>query len=425
MDILEYARSKIRGALDTLDDTAALDFPFQHAREALLELSKTFKSIQQTLDTLGPSNNQDIVKTYCQRALEALTLQLPTIGFIARSTEVSGPVEFHGPFLRLSRQALGSNARLIISSEWEISPNTLIVPELFHNHQFVLVGLPVSESDNALITPLAGHELGHNIWESEKYEDTYVEPIYREIIRLLHDDRVWSKFHIEYNLNDKSQIEGDMFGIMIWENTVAWALAQAQELFCDFIGLLLFRESYLYAFAYLVAPWGFGRSEPRYPAMESRISAMVKAAEAYGIQIPEGYSGHFSASAQGGDEDLLLAVTDEAVQAILPQLIELAKSFISQKNLLPNTNDVDRITGDFKSGVPATNAPGICSILIAGWKLRCSSDNPWGDEYPLAESKSWASTLNELLLKSFEVFEIEQRQQKDTSCLTVQQSLDY
>jgi hypothetical protein len=422
VDILGYARSKIRGVLDTLEEITALDFPFQHAREALLELGKTFKNIEKTLASLGPHNDRETVNTCCHQALEMLTLQLPTIGSIARSTEVSGPVEFHGPFLRIARQAIGPAARLIISSEWEISPNTLIVPELFHNHQFVLVGLPVSESDNGLITPLAGHELGHNIWEKEKFGQTNIKPIYERILALL-QDKYWNEFQKEYRLTNKEQIEGDMFGVMIWENTVAWASAQCQELFCDMIGLLLFRESYLYAFAYLVAPWGFDRSEPRYPSIVNRVATMVTAADAYGIPSPAGFKGSFSAP-ERADEDLLLSICDEAVAQMVPQLIRHAEEFIKQKGLIPSISDTDKIVNDFKRGVPATNASGICSILIAGWRLRCSKENPWGDGYALADAETWPSTLNEILLKSFEVFEIEQRQ-RPQKCSTAQQSLVY
>jgi hypothetical protein len=422
MDILGFARSKIRGVLDTLEEITALDFPFQHAKEALLELSKTFKNIEKTLGSLGPHNDPATVNTCCHQALEMLSLQLPTIGSIARSTEVSGPVEFHGPFLRIARQAIGPTARLIISSEWEISPNTLIVPELFHGHQFVLVGLPVSESDNSLITPLAGHELGHNIWEKEQYSQAVMKPVYEHLLELL-NGKYWNAFQEEYRLTTKEQIEGDMFGVMIWENTIAWASAQCQELFCDMIGLLLFRESYFYAFAYLVAPWGFDRTEPRYPSIENRVAAMVAAADAYGIPTPTGFKNSFSAP-QRSDEDLLLAVCDEAVSLILPQLIKQAEEFISKKALAPDISDADRILQDFKRGVPATKANGICSILIAGWRLRCSKENPWGAGYALADDENWPSTLNEILLKSFEVFEIEQRQ-LPKKCSTAQQSLAY
>jgi hypothetical protein len=423
MNILEFAKSKIQGVLDTLEEIKALDFPFAHATEALLELEHNFADIKSTLDSLGPHNAPLIVQTTCQRALDALARQLPAIGFIARSTEVSGPVEFHGPFLRVVRQAIAKNTRLVISSEWDFSPYTFIFPELFREHQFVLVGLPVSESDNALITPLAGHELGHNVWEQEHYDDVLSGTIYQNV-KLLIEGKFWPRFKDQFGLHDKTQIEGDMFGLAYWENTVPWALAQSEELFCDCIGLLLFREAYLYAFAYLVAPWGFERTERRYPSMRSRIEVMTKAAIDYRISVPTNYSEVFLSPEKVDDTDVLLAISDEATLAISNTLINLADSFVQQKSIAPDITDVASIDKAFRNGIPATGAKSIASILIAGWNLRAQGKPPWTDGYPVTgNSRDWHNTLNELLLKSFEVFEIEQRQ-KTNLCSTTQPSLN-
>lgn len=424
MDTLEFAKSKIQGVLDTLEELKALDFPFVHAIEALSELERNFADIKNTLNSLGPNNTPLIVQTTCQRALDTLAQQLPAIGFVARSTEVSGPVEFHGPFLRIVRQAINQNTRLVISSEWDFSPYTFIFPELFREHQFVLVGLPVSESDNALITPLAGHELGHNIWEQERYDDALSGSVY-ENVKLLIEGKFWPDFKEQFRLQDKTQIEGDLFGISAWENAMAWALAQSQELFCDCIGLLLFREAYLYAFAYLVAPWGFERTERRYPSMHSRIEVMTKAAANYGINVPTGYSDIFLSPERYGDEDVLLAISDEATLALSDSLISLASSFVQQKSLAPDVTDTESISSAFKNGVPATGAKSVTGILIAGCNLRAQGQNPWIDGYPVTgDSKIWHNTLNELLLKSLEVFEIEQRQTSNP-CSTTQPSLSF
>ena len=49
-----------------------------------------------------------------------------------------------------------------------------------------------------------------------------------------------------------------MFCVQFWEQAVAWCLRQAEESFCDFIGVRLFHLSYLDAFAYLLSPGTVG-----------------------------------------------------------------------------------------------------------------------------------------------------------------------
>jgi hypothetical protein len=409
MDILGCAKSKIRGVLDTLDDVIAMDFPFRHSREALEEVKHTFKEIEKTLASLGPKSSPSTVNTNCRRALESISLQLPAIGFIARSTEISGPVEFHGPFLRIVQQAIGSNAKLIISSEWDFSPYTLIFPELFHQ-QIVLVGLPVSESDNALITPLAGHELGHNIWEHESFGRDLQSEVYG-VVRGLIEGKYWTQFKNKFLIKDKSEIEGDMFARSGWENSSEWALAQAEEIFSDIIGLLIFREAYLHAFAYLIAPWGFERTERRYPTMTDRIESMVSASDRSGIRVPEGYSALFTPSETQDADDFLLLISDEAVKQILDKLFDLASQYTQAKSLIQTTEDVSAIVNYFEKCVPAIQAKSISSILNAGWQIRSAGKNPWAHEDAFSnDDEGWHGTLNELLLKSLEVFEIEQRQ---------------
>ena len=246
---------------------------------------------------------------------------------------------------------------------------------------------------------------------------------------LLANGKYWDEFKNRFGLQEKQQIKGDMFGLDAWQSSVALAMAQCQEYFCDFIGLLIFRQSYLYAFAYLLAPWGLPRVEGHYPSIKYRITALIDASIAYKIIIPEQYKELFD---NGSDESSESKIEDEVAVEFISELIDLAQQFMTSRSLVSQNEDVDRIIHDFTRGIPATGAKDIASILNAGWQLRDNGENPWhvrksdpGKQIEFettSESDGWHKTLNELMLKSFEVFEVERRQEQ--KCLIVQPSLN-
>jgi hypothetical protein len=71
------------------------------------------------------------------------------------------------PFLDICKSLVGDKARLILSSEWEYVPYTY-PQNLNELPEFIVIGLPASESDNILVFPAAGHELGHSLWRKEQ-----------------------------------------------------------------------------------------------------------------------------------------------------------------------------------------------------------------------------------------------------------------
>src|SRR3546814_8743121 len=74
------------------------------------------------------------------------------------------------PIKRLVETAVSPDARLIMSSEWKFVPFTYPMT-LDWLPGFALVGGPAPESDNVLIVPLAGHEIGHSAWRSKQLKD--------------------------------------------------------------------------------------------------------------------------------------------------------------------------------------------------------------------------------------------------------------
>ena len=111
------------------------------------------------------------------------------LGMIVRSTSTRTAFEFYSPFLGVCKTALGQDSKLIMSSEWEYSPLT-IVQDLPYLPDFLFIGLPASESDNALIFPASGHELGHQIWFKEKNREKFALQVEDLVIEAMEISRV-------------------------------------------------------------------------------------------------------------------------------------------------------------------------------------------------------------------------------------------
>src|SRR5207302_6424860 len=70
-------------------------------------------------------------------------------------------------------------------------------------------------------------------------------------------------------------LQDDLFAQNNMAESVVLCEAQAEEVFSDFIGMLLFREWYLYAFHYLVSPTLTGARSPDYPATRARAEILA------------------------------------------------------------------------------------------------------------------------------------------------------
>ena len=200
------------------------------------------------LSKLPPDKTPSIVKGLCAEALTDIFTYLPLLGFILRSTNVRNAFEIYGPLLRLARRILRGDTKLILSSEWHnYSPFTYrSIPAL---PNFVLIGFPAPESANPLLIPLAGHELGHTVWRVNSCASRYRKQIENTIIAgvELHIKEYQDLFPNQ-NLK-QGDAQNNIFVRQTIAHPTAWSLKQAEEFFCDFLGLYVFDQAYLHAFA--------------------------------------------------------------------------------------------------------------------------------------------------------------------------------
>ncbi|MBI3410359.1 MAG: hypothetical protein HY040_18625 [Planctomycetes bacterium] len=302
---LEFARRRLRAVLHEINGLKDADFPYDHSREALVQLERVIQDRLTLLMSLTEGNKADVIQTVCSESLLQIFRYLPLLGFILRSTNLRNSFEIFGPLLSLARKVLGPDTKLIVSSEWNFSPHVYKpIPVL---PGFVLLGLPASESGNPLLVPLAGHELGHTTWQSQKLDEKF-----RPIIEMSIKEQATNRKDEYKQLFGKDL--NDLFAAQDLSLAYTWALKQCEESFCDFLGLRIFSESYLFSFAYLATP-GVNHRSAVYPSMKDRVGNLVSASKTYNVEVPTNFADWFSDEISGPSNDkesFLLNLGDKA-----------------------------------------------------------------------------------------------------------------
>lgn len=395
-----HTEQKITSLLRQIEEIKSSEFPHEDSKLALVELANGIRLWHQILRKVPSPADGQLILDVCTRANLDVFRLLPILGFILRSTNVRNSFEFFDPLKRLARQLLGDNAKLILSSEWYFSPMTypMTVKEL---PDFALIGLPASESENALIIPLAGHELGHSVWRKLKLEDKLKVPIQNRIRTLFLNN--WTSYEVEFGPSDKSTIDSDLQIFANRSEAFNFALSQCAEIFCDLLGIRIFGESFLHAFQYLLAP-GSGRVRSvKYPKIKQRVVYMTNAMPHFGLTSSRDFTSVFQDEKPIGDKKTIfkLEMADKAAEETIPDLLKEIDN-IAQEKMLPKVdkNQSEEIARSFRVGVPCDGPRNLADIIQAGWlETYDSAEKP--DGHPLEHFKG----LNEILFKSIEVSE--------------------
>ncbi len=416
MSLLECARKRLQAVLDEIARVAETEFPYKGSEHALKKLENLYRSRLSILNQLNDQSNTAILKQACSLALGDLFHYLPMLGFIVRSTNVRNAFEVFRPVLRLARDVLEpqvpkqqQQTQLVLSSEWDYSP--FIYRDIPGLPGFVLIGLPSPESSNPLLVPLAGHELGHSVWVMNgRAILNAVRPVVRRRVVEVIRSR-WAEYQTLFPgvVITQAQLGTNLAAVESWERAVAWAVNQAEETFCDFVGLRLFGVSYLEAFAYLLAPVIPGERSLVYPSTLARVSNLVSAARSFGANVPTDFVDRFDDDdppTLTAEDDFRLSVADQALGLMIPDLINLAEQVVVNSGL-PAVSQVeeDRIYARYRLVVPAEGCLSLADILNAAWRAY-GDTTLWQDNPQIAKKKDEA--LKELVLKNIELFEIEQ-----------------
>lgn len=404
-------RKKIDALSRQISRLLLSDFPHVSSRAALQATDVYFKDQIDRLDRAASSQDPKFISQVCVSINERIYQYLPILGFLLRSTNNRNAFEAYHSLLDMARALIGSAAEVIVSSEWDFSPLTypLTVTAL---PNYVLIGMPSSESSNALIIPLAGHELGHSVWQSDQLEDRFISDVEDSARRYLKTH--WLAFQ-----NTSPQFANTAFPdqllstdrtlIDVISNIVGLSLSQMEETFCDALGVGLFGLSYAFAFHYLLAPSLGGTRAPQYPPLPVRAANIDRLG---GINLSATGLANYALEFRdrqpnlAAQDQFVLDAADAIAQSSASLMFDVAKDIVQSRatRFAPDVRATDAIIAMFDFGVPANNPRSMSDILNAGWsyvtKHRSSFDEK---ERGLIE---WVS---ELILKSLEVLEYRTR----------------
>jgi len=405
--LVKYALDRIESVLESIRQLKASEFPYNDSEDALCRIEELFKNTLQRLDAIDA--HPDYIKQLCSISLRHLFIYLPKLGFILRSTNVRNAFETFWPLRDIARKALDPEVKLILSSEWTYSP--MIYHEIRVLPGFVLIGLPASESSNPLLIPLCGHELGHAVWANKKgkLENIIKNTFYEEAPE--HIANNWNEYSELFPSIDKpdEKLGANIFAFTRLLRALELLLKQAEECFCDFIGLKIYGTAFLHAFAYLFAPFVSSPRAITYPKLAKRVNYLIKAATKYKIEVPESYENMFENRPEpqlSSMDKLLLSISDYILDKTADKLISKAKSLISKTNIArPSDEESKRIRKRLELVVPASRCKSLADILNASWQAYHDIDL-WKSIPDVLERKD--RILKDLVLKNIEIFEFEQ-----------------
>jgi hypothetical protein len=412
--LFSCARGRILSALEEISELEGCEFPYRHSRDALLEIKQIFEVYQERLEqlnTLGEKAAPDLALT-CSLSLRELFRCLPLLGFILRSTAVRNAFEVFRPFLDILRKAIepkigkdeSQKRKLVLSSEWTYSP--LIYHEIPVLPGYAFIGLPSSESDNPLLIPLSGHELGHSVWTTYKMNLEFAPEFVKAIKDYIRNN--WEEYRSHFPDVKKVELDTVLAVQQTWQQAQSWLFAQAKETFCDFIGLRIFGTSFLHAYAYLFAPNVSSPRSVKYPNPIKRVQNLIAAAKDYKFKVPDDYEDMFRdrpLPELTKGEKFQLSIADHILDSKVKILIKRAEELMSKTDIpKPCETKSDMICKRFKFVVPAQKAKSLADIINGAWKAYNNSEL-WKQLPKINEKKE--DVLKDLVLKNIEIFTYE------------------
>ena len=399
------AVSQVQHVLREIKCLQASEFPYSSSKEALDILHNIFSLHSGLLIDCKDGFDESIEDNVCGNAVFDCAACIDTLGFVLRSTNVRNSFEIYGPFLRLSKSILGDSVKLIVSSEWGYSP--FIKGGGAQLPDFVLMGLPATQSSNSFLLPIAGHELGHTIWNKERLDKKLSSLEINEcIVRTI--QKHWDSYVSAFpELSDKkNELFTDLFARSSWGPIYDWVKHQLQESFCDIVGVGIFGASYYYATAYLLV---INKSLARkllYPDHYDRIRIIADICKQWGVNIPEDYLNLYSNAGPPNKENTkeaaLLFVADIVRDEFIGEMRLWVEKILKPKNFAVDSDVVNLCKSSFAFGVPSENAKGLQNILAAAW------DSLLDEGFVPGGFEDKEDLLNEIVLKSIEILEIEQ-----------------
>lgn len=434
-DYVTYTLYRLEAVIREVDQLRDEDFAYRDVEDAVERIASIFRDYLRRLTRRKAPAVEDMRISLCLDALEDIGIYLPFLGVIIRSAATRNAFEMYGPIRSIARKLLNTPVRLIISSGWDYTPLTFRPIKRFED--YVIIVLPACESSNPLLIPLAGHELGHSVWQRENLRDSLEEVAALALVEQVRKTNDVVDFAVKLRKVSAGKARTLLERkTIVFAAALEWLLRQLEEMFCDFVGLYLFGESFAHAFSYFLSPDFPGPQSPKYPSVETRMAQLHRAAEAFEATWK---SGNYVLSPEirkairplppyiRAGSLIKLPVTpnpwrtavDSVAISLVPSVIAKIVELGERTNWkdLRDFSDISRksiVSNAFRWAVPASNARHLPNILNAAWDVE---RNPilWGRLPSISSLKKEESEsrrreiLRDLVLKNIEVFEYEKK----------------
>ncbi|MBS7698792.1 MULTISPECIES: hypothetical protein [unclassified Chelatococcus] len=399
VDRAHNARVKLERLIAQVGVVAGGEYPNYDSKLAVDELRARLEKMVRRLADYGTYPAQ-LQMSLLRQANYYMIRTTDLLGFITRSTSTRNLFELYHPFKMIANKTIGDNARLILSSDWQYSPFTYPYG-LDELPNYIMIGLPASESENALVFPTAGHELGHNIWRACSFDERVKLDVENAVYEAFEGQR--SRFELIFSLKG-ADVRNDMFVQPIIRKSVSLALRQTEELFCDFIGLCLFGRSYLLAFDYLLAPSLGGHRGGEYPDTRTRVAYLARYAVEMGIEA-DGFEDRFVSEKPSGVKatDFTVEMADLAVSTRVQETFLLARTHVNSKMHPCLTSDGEAHAIEcFARGIPSARLLSLGDLINAAWSVYCDEQK---NSALSGQGVSLVPFLTDLVIKSAEIHE--------------------
>jgi hypothetical protein len=237
-------------------------------------------------------------------------------------------------------------------------------------------------------------------------------------VRLYRDN--WPEFRKLFDQAPSAadKVENDLFSRTIWGQSYKLAQRQLEEVFCDYVGLYVFGRSFLHSFRYLIAPsLGYPRNL-QYPRLRDRADYMVQFGKKLGIPEILGYADSFREQEDplAPGVRFILTMADGTTRNLYSQLSMMVDKYHGQAEAFNvGAKDEPGVKKLLMNLVPAASTKSMTAVVNAAWDIRLAL-NDWdilndiGDEVERRKEK--LRVLKDLVLKSFEVYEVQKRNEK-------------
>lgn len=390
-----FARDRLHRFELQLERISRSEFLPDSTSNALKTIGSEIQRLRSVLDEVITFDDEAFLLRHAVLINQKLYNLTNYLGILLRSTNLRNSFEASFAFEEMSRKLIGEDDRLIISSEWDSTPFYIPNPPAVLEG-YVFIGMPAFASRNALLLPLAAHELGHAIWRIRSIDGPLITTADIHLRSEIEKDEpaFIRDFGLEQNLflsSEKDRVISDCLKLVG---------SQCEEIFCDIFGATLFGKSYLYAFDFFLSP-GFGTREFDYPSLLDRIAFMK---EVTTVSEPEILNNESIAKATPQVRSPpLVVLADKITSLLIPGILKVANEIASRIEYNRTGNDtIEELIKNLDIGIPPRRPASPIDILNAIWTVflkKQSIDDSLDNRIKLTD------LMTNLCLKSLEIYE--------------------